>query len=81
MIVQTRRNVIKLGGSWLCICDYCNAECTKAGIEAGDAAEAAFKVGWQTVGATARIPAKWLCWDCTQKQANKAKNGVVIPTQ
>ena len=46
-----------------------NNECSKAGIEAGDAAFVARKAGFQTVGATAKTPARWLCLSCFQKQS------------
>jgi hypothetical protein len=73
-IVQSRKNVMKLGGSWITICDGCQKEAPKGGIEAGDASFEARKAGFKTVGATARYPAKWLCPVCATKQ-DKTKNG------
>lgn len=73
MIVQSRRNISKLGGSWICICDGCQKEANKGGIEAGDAAVEAHKSGFKTFGGSARIPYKWHCPTCAAKQ-DKTKN-------
>jgi hypothetical protein len=75
-IVQSRRNILKSGGSWQCVCDMCGRETEKAGLEAGDAALVARKEGWKTYGGSARYPFKWMCRACSQKQESKTKNSV-----
>jgi hypothetical protein len=49
-------------------CEFCRALCSHSGHDAGEAADQARKVGWQTVRGRMRSdPKQWACSECIKK--------------
>ena len=75
MAVQLTKPVIRkrANGStfqenrWNVVCDVCEAESTKSGVSAGDAATNARREGFTLVNVGITRPMAWRCTPCSKK--------------